>query len=84
VHGHPWSARQSAELPAPLAGPPERYSHDRTALALAAVHDYQVAYHISCGIFLFGAVVAAALLNGRPAPDSATGDRPSAADTNPL
>jgi hypothetical protein len=42
-------------------------SHDPAAVAAAAVHGYQLAYLISCGIFLVGAVLAATLLTGRRA-----------------
>ena len=47
------------------------HSHSPTAVSLAAVHGYQWAYLISCGIFLAGAALALSLLNGRSARDPA-------------
>ncbi|MDQ6839007.1 MAG: MFS transporter, partial [Actinomycetota bacterium] len=43
----------------------------RAVIAKGAIHGYTVAFFTSAAIFLAGAVVAAALLNGRPARASA-------------
>jgi MFS transporter len=56
-------------------------SHQRPSPALrpaAAIHGYTVAFGVSCGLFLAGAVVTALLLRGTPSGDDGHSDRVTA------